>query len=209
MKRFSGVGLVVVLLVALVALPAMAKIDKAPVGKGSDEIGGALSVTSTGSAGYYNGTKVAGSETTTSNTLLMLNYGYYLTNAISLGITTMANVSTTTPETGPSSTMGMMMYGFRADYNFQLKNSPAILPFVAVNLMAASLNEGQDSFAGAGYGMAGGLRYFVSRQASVNAELDFNAFSLSGTNASGDVYTIKESQVGMLLGMSFFFGGPK
>jgi len=124
----------------------------------------------------------------------------------------MDNVTTTTPEGGESSTSGMMMYGIRAAYNFQLKNSPAILPFVALDVVAAALSENINGenivFGGIGYGAAGGVRYFVSRQASVNAELDYNVFSLSGTVQGTDV-TVDESSFGVLLGLSVFFGGAK
>jgi len=210
MKKFSGVGLVVVLLVALVALPAMAKIDKAPVGKGSTEVSAALNVTSTNESVKVSGTEVGTS--TSSSTMLMLGAGYFLTNAIQLGITTMANVSTSKPEGGSSSTTGMMFYGLKAAYNFQLKNSPAILPYVAVDLTGASMQseESGHSFTatGLGYGAAGGLRYFLSRQASVNAELNYNAFSLSTTVMGTDV-TFDEGTFGVFVGLSVFFGGAK
>jgi hypothetical protein len=198
MKQFRGVGLVLILLVvALVALPALAAIDKPPVGKGSAEVGAMVSWQS-----QTQKADVSGAEATTDQTtIVQLNLGYFLTNALQLGVSTMW-FGTKPEDVDMTSTF---IYDLKLGYNFQLQNAPTILPWVALKVGGEAIQTpGMDTMSGVSYGGEAGVRYFLSRQASVNAQLDYDAATLTVNDI--DVNTNTTS---VLLGLSVFFGGAK
>ena len=210
MKKFSGLGLVVVLLVALVALPAMAKIDKAPVGKGSSEVSANLALANTTFSSDESDATFGMNSFT-----LGLGYGYFLTNAIQLGVFgsySMSQMVDNDPNTEEQDPSSQFFYQGRAAYNFQLKNSPAILPFVALKLGGATFISGDpnaDPIQAVSYGMGAGLRYFLSRQASLNAEFDYDAMSAEVDAGGGDTITFTIATTQVWVGLSVFLGGAK
>jgi hypothetical protein len=196
MKQFKGIALVV-LLVALVALPAMAKIDKAPVGKGSAEVGAMISFQSQTSKADVSG---AESQTESLDTL-QFNGGYFLTNALEVGLSGMwMGVK---PEDVDMTSV--FLYNLKVAYNLQLKNAPTLLPWAAIKLGGETIQSpGSDTMQGFAYGLELGARYFVSRQASINAQLDWDASTLTVDDVDVNVNT-----TGVLVGLSVFFGGAK
>jgi len=214
MRGFRSIGLALVLLgVALVAFPTWAKVDQAAVGKGTSELGVALSWMQWGGNVKSDGDK--GSQTN-SHLSGVLNYGYFLTKALELG----AEVTYSTQSVeygGDMSYLGTknaitLLYDAKFTYNFILKGAPALLPFAAVKVGEFSYHETGMESGGSGltYGGALGLRYFVSRQGSLDLEFNYDyisPFQIKDKYGTTDVDNA--SGMTVLVGTSIFIGGKK
>lgn len=214
MKKFKGTVLVLVLLASvLVAFPGWAKVDQAAVGRGASELGLAFSwmqqhytVETGGFKGGFNTSTYSG----------QFNYGYFLTKWLEIGPE--YDVSADWVKwTGDFKFLGTswiirQLLEARATANLNLKALPTLIPYVAVKGGWFDYHETTMKAGGQGgaFGVAAGLRYFVSRQGALKLEWDYDKIWPSKLKYQGFGIQLKNSEnVSVFLGTSIFIGGKK
>ena len=194
MKKFKVTALVVALAM-LFALPAWSAANVPTIGTGTIEIQGV-------NLSWHNLTEqdVSGSQTSYGIGALL---GYFVTDAIEVGLSLNFSGTSSNFGGGPSVSSSLMNYEIAGLYNIR---SGKLIPFVGIGLDGISGSaSGGYSATGFGFAVAGGLRYLIVPDASINLKLSYSSLTVNPN--VGDSFTM--SDLGISSGMSIFVGGKK
>jgi outer membrane protein W len=178
--------------------------------KGASEIGIFTSIDT--SESYA--TDFPESKSVSESTDLDLRYGYFLTDGLQLGVSYMAMLSKDWQEEngskvdGSESTSEMNFLYLDVKYNFIFSQSQTVVPYLGLGLGTASSKMESDSGTTKGSGTAvalmGGVKFFMTENTSLNAELRMDEFTFD-TDFGGQSYEFTTETVGMNLGLSVYF----
>jgi len=107
-------------------------------------------------------------------TIVAAGYNRFVTNDISAG----ANIETVTASSGGNKAE-MTFIEINGKYHFIRKGEP-LVPYAGLYLGRVSMKAGDVSESGTEFKPAVGLKYFVSDNTSVNAELSYSRASIGG-----------------------------
>lgn len=129
-------------------------------------------------------------------------YGYFLTDGLSLGADIDYSYSKS-GEAGAEATNSMYFLG-TAKYHFMPKS--VVTPYVGVQLGGYTSETGSTSSTdGYAYGVLGGVKFFMTENASLNAELNMLSMSVSTTVGTSS-YDADMTNIKGLVGLSYYFG---
>lgn len=150
-------------------------------------------------------------------TSLDLRYGYFLTDGLQLGVSYMGQMSKSWSETNgtkdansESESQVTFLY-LDLKYNFVWDRAQVFVPYLGVGVGSASTKFTYQDIAGntqtsTGSGTAtavmGGVKYFVTENASVNAELRVDSFTYT---PSGSAVEYTTDTTGINFGLSVYF----
>jgi len=183
-KILIAVGLVLVMATSALA-----------INKGQSELNlyGAIGETTTKAKGA--------SSQTSDDFTTRIGYGYFFTDAFSLGADIDYNYSKSQGSSDGTNTIYTLL---TTKYHFMPKNT--LVPYIGAQLGGYFMDAGSNlSSTGFAYGALGGIKYFLTENASINAELNFLGMSTT-TKASGRSYDADMTRLQAMFGLSYYFG---
>lgn len=161
--------------------------------KGQSELNVYLSLGSTTT------TPDGGDSSTDTNFNTRIGYGYFFTDSLSVGAD--VDYSYDKPEVGDESNT---LYALvTAKYHFAPKN--VVVPYVGLQLGGFASEQGNMSTDGVAYGALGGVKFFLTENASLNAELNALGMTVSASGG-GFSYDATMTNIKGLIGLSYYFG---
>jgi len=149
-----------------------------------------------------------GGKMTEDTITVRTGYGYFITENLSLGGDLQLD-DRTDKFGGSKNTTDTFVFDGSAKYHFMPKN--VLVPYVGVQL-GMSLSTSKQSGAsddttttGFAYGAMGGIKWFVSENASFNAELNA-LFASASSKTGGQSSDVTITDIKGLFGLSYYFG---
>lgn len=147
-------------------------------------------------SGSIMSTKMDGVNDTVDSTIIRGGMGHYLTDNISLGgDLTYINTS--------SGSFDSTTFVANINGRFYFLPKETIVPYVGAQLGYLSSESGSSTSTGYNYGAMAGIKFFMSENASFDAELNYRKDTLSASGSSKD---IEQTTTAGLFGLTYYFG---
>ncbi|MCL4456718.1 MAG: porin family protein [Nitrospirae bacterium] len=198
MKKFLAI---MCILTAVLFYCSGAEAVEAGISEGTSELGTMAAISSLSG-------KAQGSKFTSTTTLGLAQYGYFITDHIQLGgsVLYMGQTSKTADEKSTSDATGIDLYG---KYHFYSKGQ-SVVPYLGVQAGYLDISAKSDGDSASGdafsYGGMGGLKFFITEKISFNTELNYRRYKMDITSG-GTKVGVNVNNLTLLLGLFREIGG--
>jgi hypothetical protein len=151
-------------------------------------------------SGSYRSVKMEGSSDTTDTTFIRGGMGHYLSDNFSIGGDLMYINSSSGTASSDSTTLVA-----NVNARFYLAPKSTVIPYIGAQLGYQGTDSGPYTLTGYNYGAMGGIKFFMSENASFDVELNYSKATVEASGAGSSGSSTSTTLAG-LFGLTYYFG---